>query len=149
MIKGIKQTLLPTWLHCEVICCICWSMWVILCSVSSNWLSLSFISSKEENFSCILTKEAFSCATSLSLASLDRTWRSVRALLLLQPLGLGPNPTPRIRPLRSLPITLANTSFGAHAILPLVSDDCKWFEGSANNSFILSWYLGLNKIIRN
>ncbi|KAM3746565.1 hypothetical protein ACB098_06G211300 [Castanea mollissima] len=48
----------------------------------------------------------------------------VRALLLLRLLGLGPNPTPRIRPLRSLPITLANTSSGDHAILPLVSDDC-------------------------
>ena len=29
-----NKTLMPTWLHCEVICCICWSIRVILCSVS-------------------------------------------------------------------------------------------------------------------
>ena len=132
---------MPTWLHCEVICCICWSMRAILCSISSNWLNLFFISSKADNFSCISAKEAFNCATSSSLDWLDHIWRSVRALLLLRPLGLGRNPTPRIRPLRSLPITLANTSSGVYAILPLMSDDCNWFKGSANNSFILSWYM--------
>ena len=100
---------------------------------------------KAENFSCILAKEAFSYATSSSLDWLHRIWRSVIAFLLLQPLGLRPNPTPRIQHLRSLPITLANTSSSAHAILPLVSSYCSWFEGSGNNSFILSWYLGLNK----
>ena len=96
---------------------------------------------KSGQFLLHLAKEAFSCATSSSVDWLDRIWRSVIALLLLWPLGLGPNPTPRIWPLRSLPITLANTLFGAHAILPLVSDDCNWFEGSTNNFFILSWYM--------
>ena len=134
-----------TRLHCEEICCICWSMRAILCSISSNWLSLSFISSKLTSFSSIVAKEAFSCAMSLSLAWLECISISVRALLQLQPFGLGPNPIPRIRPLRSLPITLANTSFVDHAILPLVSDDYNWFESSTNNSFILSWYLGLDK----
>ena len=29
---------MPTWLHCEVICCTCWSMQAILCPISLNWL---------------------------------------------------------------------------------------------------------------
>ena len=99
----ILQVICHTWLHCEEICCICWSMQALICSISLNWLSLSFISSKDANFSSIIAKEAFSCATSLSLAWLDRIWMSMKALLLLWPLGLGPNITPWILPLCPLP----------------------------------------------
>ena len=114
----ILKVMYHTWLHCEESWCICWTMRAILCSISSNWLSLSFMSSKHASFSSILAKEAFSCATSLSLASLNCTWLSVRAvLLLLRALGLGPNPTPRIRPLRSLPIR--------HEIVP---SRCAWLD---------------------
>ena len=147
----ILKVIYHTWLHCEEIRCICWSMRAILCSISSNWLRFSFISSKLASFSSIVAQEAFSYSTSLSLAWLDYIWMLVRSLLLLRPLGLGPNPTPRIQHLRSLPITLVNTSSVDHAILPLVSDDCNWFEGSANNSFIFFLIFGFeqNKKIRN
>ena len=100
---------------------------------------------KRGQFLLHLNQGSLQLCNFVALDWLDRIWRSVIALLLLRPLGLGPKPTPRIRPLHSLPIILTNTSSGAHAILPLMSSNCSWFEDSANNSFILSWYLGLNK----